>query len=201
MSSSSPPFAFIPSEESSNPLRPLYLCTTFGLPQCKTMQCRLCTSSQIVFIGDLSHERDVQFARNVNFFLCTCKMTVMLIVLNQATDEKSPNWKKKVKTIGKELRGERGSEVWRQATANTVRLWLWNNGRVHLQCKNGSNTQRKMLDETKLRQISHIIYIKNITYKKRNKDNWFICYLNGNRNGKLTYVSFWGGEIPNSIKQ
>lgn len=71
--------------------------------------------------------------------------------------------------IGKELRGKRGSEVWRQATANTARLWLWNNGRVHLQCKNGSNTQRKMLDESKLRQISHIIYIKNITYKKEIK--------------------------------
>lgn len=106
MSSSSPPFAFIPSEESSNPLCPLYLCTTFGFPQCKTMQCRLCTSSQIVFIGDLSHERDVQFARNLLFFLCTRKMTVMLVVLNQATDEKSPNWIKKVKTIGKELRGK-----------------------------------------------------------------------------------------------
>lgn len=106
MSSSSPPFAFIPSEESSNPLHPLYLCTTFGLPQCKTMQCRLCTSSQRVFIGDLSHERDVQFARNVNFFLRTRKMTVMLVVLNQATDEKSPNWKKRWKRLERNWGGK-----------------------------------------------------------------------------------------------
>lgn len=200
MSSSSPPFAFIPSEKSSNPLCPLYLCTTFGFPQCKTMQCRLCTSSQIVFIGDLSHERDVQFARNVLFFFVHTQDD------SHACCFKSGDWReitklnKKGENDWKGIERERGSDVWRQATANTARLWLWNNGRVHLQCKNGSNTQRKMLAESKLRQISHIIYEKH-HLQKRNKDNWFICFLNGNRDGKLTYVSFWGGEIPNSIKQ